>query len=272
MSEMDAMRGRANRLTGLNLERMRGISSRLNTDTMDTGVWLSVDSITADDSIQVRVGRLNAAKVASYTEALKAGAEFPAVDVFRDGDVLYLADGFHRLAAHIMAGKPEILAVVRPGGYDAAFEHAENANLEHGLELSMSDKKNIYFRRMARGYWDGSKDSLRQVAKAFGVDHTTLSRWRREYETGVVTDEAPITGVANAPLAEEYEKPQKASAPKKSGRKPVKKRAPTSLQLRQRALKNLRAAAEAFAGVGESDEAAYLEERADEWASHWELD
>lgn len=269
MSEMDAMRGRANRLTGLT--QLRGISARGETTTIDTGMWLPVENITVDDSIQVRVGRLNDAKVASYAEMVKRGVEFPAVDVFRDGDVLYLADGFHRLAAHKAAGMTEILAVVRPGGHDAAFEHAEDANLKHGLELSMSDKKNIYFRRMRRGYWDGSKDSLRQVAKTFGVDHTTLSRWRRELETGVVTDEAPETGVAYAPPAEEYERLEKASAPKKSGRKPVKKRAPTSLQLRQRALKNLRAAAEAFAGVGESDEAAYLEERADEWAAHWRM-
>lgn len=268
MSDMDAMRGRANRLTGLNLERMRGLSSRLNTDTLDAGVWIAVDSIITDDAIQVRVGRLDAAKVESYTEALKAGAEFPPIDVFRDGSALYLADGFHRLAAHKAAGESEILAVVRPGGYEEAYAHAESANLLHGLELSMDDKKNIYFRRLARRFWDDSKTSMREIAKAFGVNASTISRWRREYESGEVT----IEGVASATPAEDYEKPQKASTRKKGGRKPAKKRAPTQLQLRQRALKNLHTAADALAALDMGDHAMNVDEYADQLAAEWGMD
>lgn len=267
MSDMDAMRGRANRLTGLNLERMRGLSSRLNTDTLDAGVWIAVDGIITDDAIQVRVGRLDAAKVESYTEALKAGAEFPPIDVFRDGSALYLADGFHRLAAHKAAGESEILAVVRPGGYEEAYAHAESANLLHGLELSMDDKKNIYFRRLARGFWDDSKTSMREIAKSFGVNASTISRWRQEYARGVFSDE----GVANATPAEEQGKAKTAGSRKKGGRKPAKKQPLNALQKRQRALKNLRAAADAFDGLELAEEAQWMRDFADRLAADWGL-
>jgi len=261
----DLMNSRSQRMTGLT--QLRSEQAQRETSTIDTSVFLSVDSITVEDKIQVRVGRLNAAKVESYAEALKAGAEFPPVDVFRDGDVAYLADGFHRLAAHIAAGKTEISAVVRPGGYDAAYEYAEEANLAHGLELSMADKKNIFRRRIKRGYWDNSKESARQIARAFGVNASTITRWRQELESGATPDE----GVANATLAEEYEKPQTALTRKKGGRKPAKKRDPNPRQYKQRALKSLRTAADAFAELEELGAAEYLMQLADEWAAEWGL-
>lgn len=264
----DLMNARRQRATDLNLERLRSIASRANTATQDAAVLLPIDSIIVDDSIQVRVGRLNADKVESYAEALKAGAEFPPVDVFRDGDRLYLADGFHRLAAHQAAGVYEILAVVRPGGYPAAYEHAEQANLEHGLELTLADKKHIYMRRMARGYWDNSDESLRQIARAFGVNASTISRWRQEFETGRA---APEQGVANATLSEDYAKAKTAGSRNRGGRKPAKKQPLTGLQKRQRALKYLRAAAEAFSALDELAEADFLAGRADEWAAHWRM-
>lgn len=275
MSEMDAMRARSQRVAAQTLERMRGISSRLNTEALDASVMLPVDSIIADPAIQVRIA-LNQGKVESYATALIAGAEFPPVDVFRDGSALYLADGFHRLAAYKAAGMREIPAIVRPGGYQAAYEHAESANLAHGLELTMADKRNIYFRRLARGYWDDSLESVRQIARAFGVNASTISRWRREFDARQMA--APegehggaAEGVAFATLSEDYAKDQKALARKKGGRKPAQKRAPNTLQLRQRALKHLRLAAAAFAQLGEQDEGEYIEMRAAEWEAHWRL-
>lgn len=268
MSDLkDLMRQRAQRKADLTLDQLRGMSARNETAELTAEEWLPLDSIVADDRIQVRVGGLNQAKVESYAEALKAGAEFPAVELFREGDILYLSDGFHRFAAHLLAKKEYILGVVRPGGFEEAYINAEAANLANGLELTMADKKNIFIRRMDRGAWDESDESLRSIAKAFGVNASTISRWRQEYARGVFSDE----GVANATPAEEQGKAKIAGSRKKGGRKPAKKQPLNALQKRQRALKNLRAAADAFDGLELAEEAQWMRDFADRLAADWGL-
>ena len=50
-----------------------------------------------------------------YAEALKAGAKFPPVIIFFDGETYWLADGFHRYVAYEIAGIPDIPVEIRLG-------------------------------------------------------------------------------------------------------------------------------------------------------------
>lgn len=87
--------------------------------------------------------------VAEYAEAMKDGAKFPPVIVFKEDRKprkgkqvpnLYLADGFHRVGAAEELGHDEIEADVREGGFNEALKYALHANAEHGLRRTNADK------------------------------------------------------------------------------------------------------------------------------------
>ncbi len=52
---------------------------------------------------------------AEYAEAYRAGAQFPPVIVFYDGEHYWLADGYHRVEAARLAGRTEIYEDITPG-------------------------------------------------------------------------------------------------------------------------------------------------------------
>lgn len=74
---------------------------------------INIKTIRTDGGTQSRV-EINNEIVTEYAEAIKAGAEFPAVVVFNDGVDNWLADGFHRFHAHNQAGKTSISADMVP--------------------------------------------------------------------------------------------------------------------------------------------------------------
>jgi hypothetical protein len=59
--------------------------------------------------------------------------------VFYDGSVYWLASGFHRLRAHLLAGRKVILAEVRKGGLRDAILCACGQNAKHGLRRNNAD-------------------------------------------------------------------------------------------------------------------------------------
>ena len=78
--------------------------------------------------------------VEQYATAMRAGDVFPPVTVFKCGDVLYLADGWHRKEAHVRCDATEISATVIDGTEDDAVWFALGANRTHGQRLTGDDK------------------------------------------------------------------------------------------------------------------------------------
>ena len=58
----------------------------------------------------------------SYAEAMAAGATFPPLVVFQEGDSFWLAEGFHRHAAGLHAGLGELPCDVRQGDLERLTE------------------------------------------------------------------------------------------------------------------------------------------------------
>ncbi len=94
------------------------------------------------ETLQTRV-ELNADTVEDYAEAMKARAKFPPVTVFADTETntLWLADGFHRVAAAEADGYKVVKADVQSGTFADALKHALGANANHGLRRSNADKQ-----------------------------------------------------------------------------------------------------------------------------------
>src|ERR1700722_7784876 len=80
---------------------------------------ISLTAIRIDAAIQQRVNGTSQGVVDDYAQALRDGVRLPPVIVFTDDGVTYwLADGFHRTAAHQQAypDVQEIESEVRRGG------------------------------------------------------------------------------------------------------------------------------------------------------------
>lgn len=113
---------------------------------------INIKTIRTNGLTQSRV-EIDNAVVSEYAEALRAGAEFPAVVVFNDGADNWLADGFHRYHAHNQAGKTSIAADVRQGTLRDAKLYSFGANGAHGQRPTNADKRKAVSEMLADSEW-----------------------------------------------------------------------------------------------------------------------
>lgn len=139
--------------------------------------------VTADRRAQSR-SAVNREVVADYAEAMRLGASFPAITVFFDGAVYWLADGFHRLDAALQAEINEIDADIREGGLRDAVLYSVGANGQHGLRRTNEDKRAAVLTLLNDEEW--AKWSDREIARRCAVHHTFVSKLRPASDTGDV--------------------------------------------------------------------------------------
>jgi uncharacterized ParB-like nuclease family protein len=115
---------------------------------------LTLAKVRADPAVQARV-RMDVETVEDYAEVLAEGGELPPVVVFHEpaAGVYWLADGFHRLAAHEQAGRKHIYCDVRDGDRRAAVLHACGANAANGLRRTRADKRRAITLLLADEEW-----------------------------------------------------------------------------------------------------------------------
>jgi hypothetical protein len=106
------------------------------------------------------------------------GAKFPPITVFSDGETYWLADGFHRLAAHEKNGAPEIEVDVREGSQRDAIRFSLRANETHGLRRTNADKRKAVLTALEDPEW--TTLTVRKLAELCGVSHDFIARTRRE--------------------------------------------------------------------------------------------
>lgn len=138
---------------------------------------VKLTDINRDGGTQVREG-MKAATVEEYAAAIADGAAFPPVVVFFDGDKHWLADGFHRVAAHEAAGVEDVLAEVRQGTREDALWFALSANKRHGLPMSPEDKRKAVRLLLGVEKWAGMSNAA--IAKELGISDHTVADVKRE--------------------------------------------------------------------------------------------
>lgn len=136
---------------------------------------LPANMIQATGATMVRT-KLHKDVIDTYREEIETGAKFPPIVVFceENSERYILADGFHRLYAHIHAEKDEIEVTIHEGGRHDALIHALGANAGHGLRRTNSDKINAV--KMALRDPEISLMTQREIADICRVDHTTVGR------------------------------------------------------------------------------------------------
>ena len=134
------------------------------------------EDIRLDGDTQPRV-KIDKAVCSEYGEQMKAGEKFPPVDVFFDGQDNWLADGFHRIEAYVMALPGEAIECnVYKGTLQDARWHSYSVNKAHGLRRSGEDKEQVV--RAALAHPAAAGRSNRQIAEHCGVDEKTVRKYR----------------------------------------------------------------------------------------------
>lgn len=158
---------------------MKTPTSKNQTSQTGQRVTLNLDQISVMEDLQTRV-RLDQECIDDYAKAMKDGAEFPPVDVFKEGDIYMLVDGFHRHAARIKSGlKKQIEAFIHEGGFEDALKFALSTNATNGLRRTNSDKHRAV--KLALGRWPNLSD--RKLSDICAVSNTFVGEFRKQVST-----------------------------------------------------------------------------------------
>lgn len=136
---------------------------------------LSIAFIRTDGGTQPRAS-LDDETVSEYADAMRNGATFPPVDVFYDGKMYWLADGYHRIAAAQRLNRTQIAANVHQGTQRDAVLHSAGANAAHGLRRTNADKRRAVLRLLQDDEWQ--KWSDREIARRCKVHHQMVGNLR----------------------------------------------------------------------------------------------
>lgn len=146
---------------------------------------IELNRIRRDGDTQCRAGGTDAKTVQNYAERMRAGDQFPSITVYDDGSVYWLADGFHRVEAAVLAGYTTIPAEVRPGTQRDAMIFGAAANAQHGRPLTARDRQKIVIRLLRDE--EVKKWSDRAIARHVGCSAVTVGKYRSLVQNEHVT-------------------------------------------------------------------------------------
>lgn len=138
---------------------------------------IQLTKLRLDGGTQPRV-RIDMDVVRDYAERIKAGDDFPPVDVFHDGAEHWLAEGFHRYHAYKEAGHKVVPCTLRKGTVRDAILFSCGANGAHGLRRSRDDKRKAVHTLLADEEW--VKYSDRKIADICCVGADMVGDARRQ--------------------------------------------------------------------------------------------
>ena len=146
---------------------------------------IHLEQIARNDSTQVRANGTQAAIVSEYAQAMQDGSTFPPVQLYKDGETYWIADGFHRTEAAREAGMEVIEAEVLEGTQRQARLAALAANEAHGLRRTNEDRRNAVREVLRDPEW--SQWSDRALANVCKVSHPMVAKVRAEMTGGKVS-------------------------------------------------------------------------------------
>ena len=150
---------------------------------------IALSVIRTDGETQPRTA-IDPQVVREYTDALRAGNQFPPVILVHDGANYWLVDGFHRYFAHRRLEHTEILAEISTGELAEARWLSLAANKTHGLHRTNQDKAKAVVRAIKLKPDLGN----RAIAEHVGVGETMVRRYR-DMEAARSTGGKPSTAL-----------------------------------------------------------------------------
>jgi len=134
--------------------------------------------IRLDGGTQPRA-RINQEVCNEYQAQMRSGQPFPRIDVYYDGENYWLADGFHRHEASMLALPGEAMECnLYQGTQQDAQWHSYGVNKTHGLRRTNEDKARAV--QAALGHPCAAGKSNYEIAEHCGVDEKTVRKYRNE--------------------------------------------------------------------------------------------
>lgn len=168
---------------------------------MTTNEMIPICLIRTNGGTQSRSG-LNMLVVAEYADAMRRGDQFPPIEVFYDGKVYWLTDGFHRLAAHadihkqpLNSIKEPVSCVIHQGTQRLAIFRSLSVNANHGLQRSRDDVNRAIRVMLTDDDWGSLTDNA--IAKHVGCDPKTVASRRAELVAAGEIEDSGIRKDAN---------------------------------------------------------------------------
>lgn len=148
-----------------------------------TTTTVDVGRLVLDELVYCRAKGIDRETVERYAEAMRDGAEFPPVSVVgltsgKDKGELLVWDGFHRVEAARLCGRPSLPVEILDGDVRLALVLAAGANTTHGKATNHEDRRLAGERLLKDPEWCQWSD--RQIARWTGTSHTSVARWRKE--------------------------------------------------------------------------------------------
>lgn len=132
--------------------------------------------IVLDESAQPRV-TMDFGMVEEFADDMLRGDAFPPIDVFFDGEVYWLADGFHRYHAATAIQMTEIVCTVHDGDLDDAVWFSLQANRSNGVRRTQQDVRNAVKRAIR--HRKGVDEADRFIGEYIGTSFATVARERQ---------------------------------------------------------------------------------------------
>ena len=154
------------------------MAERKKTHNDTDAVELDPNLLKLDREVQPRC-RMSKPLIETYSQAMRAGDEFPHVVAYRDDDgTVWVADGFHRTKAAISAGLDTVKVEVRKGGKRDATLFAASCNANHGKHRTNADKRRAVLVLLKDDEWQGWSD--REIARRCHVSDRFVNKVRAE--------------------------------------------------------------------------------------------
>lgn len=144
-------------------------------------IGVPVGAVVLDEEMQIRK-RTDPNIVQKYAAGVEAGSPFPPITLACIEGALVLVDGWHRFYARQSLGQQRVVAFVSAMSYEEARQASALANLANGVPLRPSEVRDAFHTFMQTyGYRQGHKYlSYREIARKFGVHHTTIRNWMKK--------------------------------------------------------------------------------------------
>jgi len=163
-----------------------------------------------DPRLQMRV-KLDFTAIDEYAEHLD---DLPPCKAVREGEVIWLTSGWHRVNAYQKQDRDTVPCFVRDGSFLDALVEAVGENPDHGIRRTPEDKARAVMALLTEPTW--ADKSNRMVAAACKVNEHFVAKVRSELaptDVGETTDQTECLGRAHARTSTESEKSQGKSTP-----------------------------------------------------------
>jgi hypothetical protein len=137
---------------------------------------LALKQITLDPATQMRAA-FDHTVITEYSEIIE---RLPPIVCFWSGKNYYLADGWHRVKAAMLARKETIACKVREGTLRDAILYAAGSNAEHGLRRTPNDKRRAVMTLLEDAEW--ASWSTREIARQCAVSAAFVTVLRQQIE------------------------------------------------------------------------------------------